>query len=167
MEIQQYKNIKKEFDRNLKISILDKDFSINPHKFNLFKLTDFYNDYLKYGENYPITGSWGLYLFDLINRKPNDLDIVVDYIPSGLKQHEDDGYIVVHGLNSLGYKKMGNTKFDFFKNDTKDTIQYDNIKFTHPIHAILAKIAILDDDRVLFSDRNKHLKDLEQISNNL
>jgi hypothetical protein len=157
----------KELYRNIKILLLESTLKIHSDRFHFFQKSKAYKDYLKYGQDYPITGSWSLYLLNLIDRIPNDLDLVIDYTPSELTKHTDDGYIVVHGLNSLGYKKLGDTKFDYFKNDIIDTIEFNNIKFTYPIQTILAKIAIIKEDKVTYQDRKKHLEDLNKINNSL
>ncbi len=153
-----------ELCRNIRISLLFLNLNIDPERFKYFKKSKAYKDYLKYGNNYPITGSWSLFIFGLIDRTPKDLDLVVDYIPSNLNTHKEEGYPIIHGLNSLGFKKLGNTIFDYFMSDIADTIEYDNVKISKPIQTILAKRNIIKESKVTYSQSKKHIQDLVKIN---
>jgi len=155
----------KEKIREFKILLINSELSINEERFNEFKTTQSYKDYITNEPNGIITGSWSLYLFNLINRKPGDFDIVIDEVPNNVKKHSDGAYLIIHGLNSLGYVIKGKTKFDYFKNSEIEYIEIDGVKISYPLETIIAKLKIVDEYKVEFSDKIKHEKDLNDIKN--
>jgi hypothetical protein len=149
--------------REFKILLINSNIEINKSRFEEFKLTQEYKDLIKYHPNDIITGSWSLYLYGLCDRKPGDFDIIVSDKPGGLKKHSEGGYIIIHGLNSLGWKILNKTKFDFFLDDNSTHIEYGGIKICDPIYTIDAKLKIVFDPRVDRYEINKHRKDLNFI----
>lgn len=162
--------------RNLKLKLLD-----NPNLFTLDKsnINKFKTQLSFIKKNFPndiITGSLALNLFGLINRKSNDIDILIDDAERFVPYWRSKYYFDELFPNRLGYKRFEFTKYifwkksylvDFFKISGKEnTMKFEfdghTFKIHNPLEIIDIKIQISQFDGI-----GKHLNDIHQIFQSL
>lgn len=129
-----------------------------------------------------ISGSLSLYLFGLITRTPNDIDIVISdknrYDKYLIGDNYDDKLLIPNrlGVRSFKYKKNFFSKerdyeVDFFedKNPVFLTLPYNRklIKIHNPIDVIQLKLDIIKNSGSYTTVARKHRDDLTYILNKI
>lgn len=163
--------------RDLKLSIISGDINLNilpnigrlkrgnNHIFNkgYWKLVK------KHKHNCIITGSAALLAFGLIDRMPNDIDLIL--IPDETKETKgliltlQRGKYVGDPIDLIGFHRDSGYTVDFF--EYKDSIRYiekDGYKFEHPIDILNKKMLIMKNNFTNLSNtRAKDYFDIHKI----
>lgn len=159
-------DIKNEI-RDLKLELLlDHTFSFDPDIRKIKKGNNwlFNKPYWKHIDKWKgksvITGSIALSAFGLVERKPKDIDLLVEEIPKGLKTY-DNLYLGMEGkIDVLGYfpDHDSNMNVDFFKwNKHHHIIEKEGYLFQHPFQILETKIHL-----ALTRPSTKDYKDIEE-----
>jgi hypothetical protein len=93
-----------------------------------------------------ITGSAALYAFGLLDRMPQDIDLLVDknnFNPN-IKLSKNRYSGMDSKMNILGYyiDKKSNMNVDFFHSESHEVIEVDGFLFHHPFEIMFKKIEI-------------------------
>jgi hypothetical protein len=111
-----------------------------------------------------ITGSSALYAFGLLDRMPQDIDLLVDknnFNPNIKLAH--NRYPGMDGkMDVLGYyaDKKANMNVDFFHSDSHEVIEVDGFLFHHPFEIMAKKVEISPNRE---RNNNKDIHDLIHI----
>lgn len=153
--------------RDLKLKLILNeipDFEINMKKLkkgnNWIFNVDYWNILTEWKGRAIITGSLALYAFELLDRKPNDIDLIVDennFKPK--KQLLKGNYLGVDG-GLLGHYTQSGYNIDFFNSKNNCIFEKDGFLFHHPIEIMLKKLDMISQN---FSRRNN--KDIHDIIN--
>ncbi len=168
--------LKSEF-RNYKLKIINSELN--------FKLIDSFNsetsDLLDFicstFPNDVISGSFALYLLGLVNRKNNDLDIIIpdrNRYDKYIYGDYDDEFTTPNrlGFRQFKYKKNifakeKNFEVDFFENKEASYITFDykghKLKLHNPLEIMQFKLDIILNPKVPSRTSRKHNEDLTRI----
>ncbi len=162
--------------RDYKLKVIN-----NELKFDLIKSFLLISDKLDFIINtFPndvISGSMSLYLLGLINREPNDIDIIIPdknrYDNYLVGDYDDEIFIPNRlGVRSFKYKKNFFTKekdyeVDFFENKNVIFLEFiykgKLIKIHNPVEVIQLKLDIIQNTGSYTSVAVKHSEDLNYI----
>lgn len=156
--------------RNLKINdIFNKELNISENRLKYinddksYKLSDVYSA-LKKNSDFILTGSYALYIYGLLDRKPQDFDVIISEENSKKYKliNNYSYFTTVKDAASIGYTIFDDVKFELFLSDDNTTyIEYDGIKIASPEYIIEKKVKMdRKKDNIDFIDiRSKLLKE--------
>ena len=106
---------------------------------NIFFNKPYWKIIEKYKDDCIITGSMALYAFNLINRQPKDIDLIVFNKETKLPKLYINSYKKEKVVNLIGTFEDDGYIIDFFEEDNPVYVEFNGYKFEHPVQIIIKK----------------------------